>query len=85
MGATLARHAECMGAGFYDDTAAVQRYLQHRHGGVASPNLMMEEPAFWKALGQVDGLRVADLGCGDAAMAPPQLAAGAVSYLGLDA
>ncbi|GAA3576631.1 class I SAM-dependent methyltransferase [Nonomuraea rosea] len=44
----------------------------------------MEEPALLDELGTVTGLRVLDLGCGDAAIGPVLLHAGCHSYLGLD-
>lgn len=68
----------------YDDPQALAAYQRHRHSGVSSPNTTMEEPALWRELGSVDGLRVADLGCGDASIAPALLAAGAVGYYGID-
>ncbi len=73
-----------MSESFYRDPVTVGRYLRHRHTEVSSPNLVMEEPALRKALGSLDGLRVADLGCGDASIARSLLTAGAVSYLGVD-
>lgn len=59
-------------------------YLRHRHGGVRSPNTVMEEPAFLEALGPVAGLRVLDLGCGDGSTARLLLDAGAGSCVGVD-
>ena len=75
-----------MGSGseFYDVRSTRQRYLAHRHSGLASPNVVMEEPAFLAAIGSVAGSRVADLGCGDGSTARTILALGARSYLGLD-
>ncbi|GGT47602.1 methyltransferase [Nonomuraea spiralis] len=49
-----------------------------------SPNHVMEEPALLDELGLVTGLRVLDLGCGDAAIGRTLLAAGCRSYLGID-
>ncbi len=73
-----------MSVNFYDDRAAVDRYLQHRHSGVSSPNQVMEEPALRRELGDVAGLRILDLGCGDAAIAASLLDAGAIGYRGID-
>ena len=73
-----------MGVGFYADEAAVNRYQQHRHGGASSPNEVMEEPALMHELGDVTGLRILDLGCGDAAIAAGLLDAGATHYHGID-
>jgi ubiquinone/menaquinone biosynthesis C-methylase UbiE len=72
------------GGGFYDVEGTHAAYLAHRHSGTASPNTVMEEPAFLAALGPVDGLRVLDLGCGDGSFATHALDRGAVSYLGID-
>ncbi|MGW0192803.1 class I SAM-dependent methyltransferase [Nonomuraea sp. NPDC003201] len=72
------------GGSFYDAPQVVGRYLDHRHSGVSSPNHVMEEPAFLAELGEVAGLRVLDLGCGDAAIGQVLLEAGCRSYLGLD-
>ncbi len=72
------------GASFYDDPQVFDRYREHRRGGVSSPNDVMESPAVLRALGPVAGLRVLDLGCGDAAFGRDLLAAGARSYLGID-
>lgn len=69
---------------FYDDPEVFDRYREHRRGGVSSPNDVMEAPAVLRALGPVTGLRVLDLGCGDAAFGRDLLAAGARSYLGID-
>lgn len=44
----------------------------------------MEEPALFEELGAVSGLRVLDLGCGDASVGRVLLDAGAASYLGVD-
>ncbi|MET7332650.1 class I SAM-dependent methyltransferase [Nonomuraea sp. NPDC005650] len=72
------------GGSFYDAPQVAERYLGHRHSGVSSPNHVMEEPAFLEELGEVTGLRVLDLGCGDAAIGQVVLDAGCRSYLGLD-
>jgi SAM-dependent methyltransferase len=69
---------------FYDRPAVFARYTSHRHDGTASPNIVMEEPALLAALGSVAGLRVVDLGCGDAELGEIVLAAGARSYVGVD-
>lgn len=68
----------------YEDVAVVDAYLAHRHGGTSSPNEVMEEPAFLRALGPMDGQRVLDLGCGDGTFARRVLDLGATDYLGID-
>ncbi|WP_327084939.1 class I SAM-dependent methyltransferase [Nonomuraea sp. NBC_01738] len=72
------------GGAFYDAPGRAGLYLGHRHGGVDSPNVVMEEPAFLDELGALPGLRVLDLGCGDAAVGRTLLDGGCASYLGLD-
>lgn len=52
--------------------------------GVSDPTETMEEPALLEELGSVKGLRVADLGCGDAAVGRVLLDAGCGRYLGVD-
>lgn len=76
-------NAEAGGGDFYDD-AVTDRYLVHRHSGVASPNVVMEEPAVLAHLGGLSGLRVVDLGCGDGSFADLVLGGGARAYVGLD-
>jgi hypothetical protein len=60
-------YASESGALFYDRPGVAERYGAHRHSGVSSPNIVMEEPALLAELGDVAGLHVLDLGCGDAA------------------
>ncbi|MEU7743000.1 class I SAM-dependent methyltransferase [Nonomuraea sp. NPDC049158] len=72
------------GGSFYDSPKIFHRYRDHRHSGAMSPNHVMEEPALLDVLGTVTGLRVLDLGCGDAAIGRTLLDAGCRSYLGLD-
>jgi SAM-dependent methyltransferase len=70
---------------FYDDPQVFEAYEGHRRSGVSSPGYVMEEPALWQELGSVAGQRVADLGCGDAAIGAALLDAGCASYYGVDA
>jgi SAM-dependent methyltransferase len=72
------------GAAFYEDPTVFSRYIDHRRDLVGSPNHVMEEPAFLAALGDVGGLRMLDLGCGDGALGQRVLDAGASSYVGVD-
>lgn len=72
------------GGAFYDDPKFLADYLAHRHSGLASPNEVMEEPAFRRALGDVFGRHIVDLGCGDGTFAADLMAAGCLSYLGVD-
>lgn len=69
---------------FYDGEDVAARYSRHRWSGTTSPNEVMEEPAFLDAVGDVTGLRIIDIGCGDAAFGHHALSAGCRSYLGVD-
>jgi SAM-dependent methyltransferase len=72
------------GGSFYDAGDVLDRYVEHRAGRQFSPNDVMEEPAVLRALGDPSGLRILDLGCGDARFGRQLLAAGAASYWGVD-
>ena len=69
----------------YDAADVFDRYSAHRGGErYRSPNVVMEEPAVLAEVGDPAGLRVLDLGCGDAQFGRHLLAAGAASYRGID-
>jgi SAM-dependent methyltransferase len=70
---------------FYDAGELFERYRSAVRPGPWSANFVMEEPALLDALGDVRGLRVLDLGCGDAAIGRMLLESGARGYLGIDA
>lgn len=74
-----------MSGAFYDEDAVFESYRSAVHPGSASANFVMEEPAVLDALGDVRGLRILDLGCGDAAIGRRLLDAGCRSYFGIDA
>lgn len=74
---------EQRGGAFYDDPELWDRYQQHRAWSL-SPNAVMEGPALFEELGPVSGLRVLDLGCGDAEIGRELLSRGAVGYRGID-
>lgn len=71
------------GPAFYDDDTVFATYLQHRQR-VDSPNETLEKPVLLELIGAVNGKRVLDLGCGDAAIGREFLAAGATSYVGIE-
>ena len=71
------------GGSFYDDSELFERYQQHRAWPL-NPNIVMESPALFDELGPVSGLRVLDLGCGDAEIGRELLHAGAARYRGID-
>lgn len=68
----------------YDDPSVFAAYTAAHVPGPHNPNHVMEAPAVWGELGEVTGLRVLDLGCGDARFGADLLAAGAASYHGVD-
>jgi len=71
------------GGAFYDDSELFERYAEHR-GWSLNPNIVMEGPALFDELGPVSGLRVLDLGCGDAEIGRELLNQGAARYRGID-
>jgi len=71
------------GGAFYDDSELFERYQQHRVWSL-SPNIVMEGPALFDELGPVSGLRVLDLGCGNAEIGRELCSAGATRYRGID-
>jgi SAM-dependent methyltransferase len=74
---------EWRGGAFYDAPDMFDRYREHRQWPL-NPNAVMEEPALQAELGPVAGLRVLDLGCGDAAAGRDLLNAGCARYIGVD-
>lgn len=71
------------GPAFYDEPGIHRRYVTAR-AAVDEPNTTLEEPFVISFLGDVTGHDVLDLGCGNAAIGPRLLAAGARSYHGID-
>lgn len=80
----LSRPAALEGGTFYDDADVFSTYMRHRAWS-GNPNDTIEEPVLLEVLGDVRGLRVLDLGCGDARFGRFLLDAGARSYCGIDA
>lgn len=72
------------GPAFYDDPGVFDTYWQAR-ARASSPNELIEEPLVLELLRPVAGLRILDLGCGDAPFGRRLLADGCASYLGVDA
>jgi SAM-dependent methyltransferase len=72
------------GPDFYDDDRVFATYTAHRQRA-GNPNEALEKPIFLELLGAVTGLRVLDLGCGDAAFGRELLRAGCRGYVGLEA
>lgn len=72
------------GAGeFYDHDDVLTRYLKHR-SRPDNPNDAIERPIFLELVGNVGGLDIVDLGCGDAAFGREALDSGASSFNGIE-
>jgi SAM-dependent methyltransferase len=71
------------GPSFYDDDGVFATYMRHRAGD-ENPNDTLEKPDLLELIGEVAGLRILDLGCGNAEIGRELLAAGAASYLGVE-
>jgi SAM-dependent methyltransferase len=71
------------GSDLYDDAAVFDRYFDPREPS-ESPVFTMESPAFWEVVGDVAGLEILDLGCGDGGLGGELLARGASTYTGVD-
>jgi SAM-dependent methyltransferase len=71
------------GPAFYDDAQVYASYAQLR-AHPDNSNDTLEWPVMAELLGPLAGLRLLDLGCGDAALGRRALAEGAASYLGVD-
>src|SRR6478672_3470422 len=71
------------GPRFYDDDEVFATYMRHRARD-ETPNDTLEKPDLLDLIGEVDGLRILDLGCGNAEIGRELLAAGASSYLGVE-
>jgi SAM-dependent methyltransferase len=68
---------------FYDDGQVFATYIASRKR-TDNPNDTLEGPSLWEILGPVRGLRVLDLGCGDARFGRALLDAGCAVYLGIE-
>ena len=71
------------GPDFYDDDEVFATYTRHRRSA-DSPNETLEKPVILELVRPISGLRVLDLGCGDAQISLTLLDNGAVSYVGVE-
>jgi SAM-dependent methyltransferase len=71
------------GPSFYDEPEVFQTYRAHR-ARHESPNQAMEEPVLLELLGSTVGLRVLDLGCGNAELGRRLLDGGCGRYVGIE-
>ncbi len=67
----------------YDDDEFFERYTQKRGKGNA-PNELIEQPIVDELLGDVSGLKILDLGCGDGKYGVELLERGAAFYHGVE-
>jgi hypothetical protein len=61
------------GPTFYDDRTVFNTYMARRQQET-SANESIEKPLIWQLLGDVNGLDILDLGCGEATIAHELLA-----------
>jgi SAM-dependent methyltransferase len=73
-----------LGAAFYDDDTLFVTYIAHRQQADNPPDAL-ERPVFLDLVGSLVGLRILELGCGDAAFGRFALEQGCQSYLGVEA
>ena len=71
------------GPEFYDDEEVFATYASRR-ARRDGPNEILEKPIFDELMGDLTGLRILDLGCGNAAFGLEALQRGCQSYLGID-
>ncbi|WP_347551779.1 class I SAM-dependent methyltransferase [Pseudalkalibacillus hwajinpoensis] len=74
---------EYKGSTVYDNNEFCDQYIARRHRD-ESPNKLIENPALFNLLGDVKGLNVLDLGCGDASIGHELLKLECSTYLGID-
>ena len=71
------------GPAFYDDESVFATYMRRREDP-DNPNNTLGKPVLLALLGDLAGLDILDLGCGDAAFGREALAQGARGYTGID-
>jgi SAM-dependent methyltransferase len=74
---------EFRGASVYDEGEFYENYMKRRNRP-ESPNNVIEKPILLELIGNVDGVRFLDLGCGDAEIGIELLQKGGASYLGVE-
>ncbi|ANU15474.1 Ubiquinone/menaquinone biosynthesis methyltransferase UBIE [Planococcus halocryophilus Or1] len=74
---------EFKGSSAYEETDFLSNYLQRRNR-VDSPNNSIEKPVMYDLLGNIQGQRILDLGCGDAQFGKELLQLGALYYHGVE-
>ena len=74
---------EYRGASVYDEGEFFENYKKRRNRP-ESPNNVIEKPILLELVGNVEGKKVLDLGCGDAEIGAEFLKMGSVSYDGVE-
>lgn len=74
---------EFKGSSVYDEQDFLSNYLERRNRP-DSPNNAIEKPILDKLIGDVNGLSILDLGCGDASFGKELLERGASRYEGVE-
>jgi SAM-dependent methyltransferase len=77
------KHRSPQGPDFYDDPDVFRRYFEPRRPS-DSPVYTMETPAVDDVLGDVAGLTVLEMGCGDGEFGIDLLRRGITEYVGID-
>jgi SAM-dependent methyltransferase len=72
------------GPEFYDNEVVFATYMAKRETQLDSPNEVLEKPVFDDLVGDLKGLRILDLGCGNGGFGWEALQQGCRSYLGID-
>jgi SAM-dependent methyltransferase len=71
------------GSDFYDNDSNFANYMERRQGQ-ENANDTLEKPVICELIGDVSGLNILDLGCGDAAFAKDLLEWGCKTYTGIE-
>jgi len=79
----VSNQSQRAGATYLNDEQRFTDYAAHRHRS-NSPNETLERPIFAEMVGDVQGLTILDLGCGDGIYGRELLAAGCHAYTGLE-
>jgi trans-aconitate methyltransferase len=74
---------EYRGASAYEEEDFFKNYMNRRRRP-ESPNNSIEKPILLKLMGNVEGKKILDLGCGDAEIGVELLREGAGAYIGLE-
>jgi SAM-dependent methyltransferase len=71
------------GSEFYDNDSNFENYMERRQGR-ENANDTLEKPVIWELLGNVSGMKILDLGCGDARFGIELFNKGCTEYIGIE-